>query len=48
VRLGAEHTVEEALALARPATEGGAWVQMLAEEARRAAAEIDADAPLAG
>lgn len=48
MRLGAEHTVEEALALARPATEGGAWVRVLAEEARHAAGEVDAEAPLAG
>ena len=48
MRPGAEHTVEEALALARPATEGGAWVHVLADEARRAAAEVDAEAPLAG
>ncbi len=48
MRLDAEHTVDEALALARPATEGGAWVNVLAEEARRAAGEVDPDAPLAG
>jgi Asp-tRNA(Asn)/Glu-tRNA(Gln) amidotransferase A subunit family amidase len=48
VRLDAEHTVDQSLALARPATEGGAWVRVLADEARQAATEIDPEAPLAG
>jgi Asp-tRNA(Asn)/Glu-tRNA(Gln) amidotransferase A subunit family amidase len=40
--------VDEALARARPVAEGGPWVHLLAEEATRAAADANPDAPLAG